>query len=88
MVFEIKISLSSDSIMKCSICRIGETRPGMTTVTLEREGLILVMKEVPAEICINCGEDYVGEAATRKIIMMADKMSQSGVQIDVRRYTP
>jgi hypothetical protein len=35
-------------------CKSGETRLGTTTVTLEREGLTLVMKEVPADICINC----------------------------------
>ncbi len=74
--------------MKCSVCKSGETRPGTTTVTLERDGLTLVMKEVPAEICINCGEDYVDESVVHDIMILADKMSQSGAQIDVRRYVP
>jgi YgiT-type zinc finger domain-containing protein len=74
--------------MKGSICRIGETRPGITTVTLEREGLTLVMKEVPAEICINCGEDYVDDKVAHEIMMLADKMSQTGAQFDVHRYVP
>jgi YgiT-type zinc finger domain-containing protein len=69
-------------------CKSGETRPGTTTVTLEREGFTLVMKEVPAEICINCGEDYVEESVVHDIMILADKMSQSGTQIDVRRYVP
>ena len=43
--------------MKCVVCKSGETHEGTTTVTLERDGLTLVMKEVPAEICDNCGED-------------------------------
>ena len=74
--------------MKCVVCKGGETRSGMTTVTLEREGLTLVMKEVPAEICINCGEDYVDDKVAHEIMMLADKMSQTGAQIDVRRYIP
>jgi len=74
--------------MKCVVCKSGETRPGTTTVTLEREGLTLVMKEVPAEICINCGEDYVEESVVHDIMILADKMSHSGAQIDVRRYVP
>lgn len=45
--------------MKCVICKHGETRPGMTTVTLERGGATLVVKGVPARICGNCGEAYV-----------------------------
>ena len=74
--------------MKCVVCKNGETRPGKTTVTFERDGLPLVMKEVPAEICTNCGEDYVDESVAREIIAMAEKMSQSGAQVDVRRYVP
>lgn len=74
--------------MKCVVCKSGETRPGTTTVTFEREGLTLVMKEVPTEICTNCGEDYVDDAVARDIMAMAEKMSQSGAQVDVRRYVP
>lgn len=47
-------------------------------------GVYLDEKEVPAEICTNCGEDYVNDRITSEIMMMADKMSRSGVQIDVR----
>lgn len=74
--------------MKCVVCKGGETRPGTTTVTFERQGLTLVMKEVPAEICTNCGEDYVDEAVARDIMAMAEKMAKSGAQVDVRRYVP
>ena len=74
--------------MKCVVCKNGETRPGKTTVTFERDGLTLVMKEVPAEICTNCGEDYVDESVAREITALAEKMSQSGAQVDVRRYVP
>jgi len=74
--------------MKCVVCKSGETRKGTTTVTFEREGLTLVMKEVPADICMNCGEDYVDESVTREIMALADKMSQSGALVDVRRYVP
>jgi YgiT-type zinc finger domain-containing protein len=74
--------------MKCVVCKSGVTRHGTTTVTFEREGLTLVMKEVPAEICMNCGEDYVGEAVAHEIMVLADKMAQSGAQVDVRRYIP
>lgn len=34
--------------MKCVICKHGETQVGTTTVTLERGGLTLVVKAVPA----------------------------------------
>ena len=42
--------------MKCVVCKLGETRPGQTTVTLERQGAALVVRSVPAQVCENCGE--------------------------------
>lgn len=72
--------------MKCVICREGETKPGKATVTLERDGMTLVVKGVPAEICENCGEEYVDEETTRRLLKMAEDAARSGVQVDVREY--
>lgn len=72
--------------MKCVVCKSGETRPGTTTVTFERDGFTLVMKEVPAEICTNCGEDYVDEAVARDILALAEKMAKTGSKIEVIKY--
>ena len=32
--------------MKCVVCKKGETKPGKTTLTLERDGTTLVFKSV------------------------------------------
>jgi YgiT-type zinc finger domain-containing protein len=74
--------------MKCVICKTGETRPGVTTVTFEREGLTLVIKEVPAQVCTNCGEDYVDDQVAHEILTIAERMARSGALVDVRRYIP
>jgi YgiT-type zinc finger domain-containing protein len=72
--------------MKCVICKLGETQPGMTTVTLERNGLTLVVKSVPARVCANCGEEYVDEATTAQLLATAEQAAQSGVLVDIRAY--
>lgn len=72
--------------MKCLICKQAETRPGLTTVTLERDGLILVVKNVPAQVCPNCGEAYADEDATAHLLKTAEKMARSGTLVDVRQY--
>jgi YgiT-type zinc finger domain-containing protein len=72
--------------MKCVICKVGETRPGRTLVTLERESTTLVFKAVPAEVCANCGEAYVAEEVSRQILATAERAARSGVQVDVRKY--
>ena len=74
--------------MICLICKKGTPQPGTTTVTLERDGLTLVVKDVPARICPNCGEAYVDEAVTAGLLETAENIACAGAQVDVRRYTP
>jgi len=72
--------------MKCPICRTGETQPGKATVTLEREGLTLVVRGVPARVCANCGEEYVDEVETQRLIAAAEEALRAGVKVDVREF--
>jgi YgiT-type zinc finger domain-containing protein len=72
--------------MKCVICKQAETKPGTTTVTLERDGLTCVIKQVPAQVCPNCGEDYVDENVTGDLLKSAEQMVKVGTQVDIRQY--
>ena len=72
--------------MKCVICKHGETKAGVATVTLERGEVTIVMKSVPAEVCVNCGEQYVDEPTTARLLAEADEAAKSGVQLEVRTY--
>lgn len=54
--------------MKCVICKHGETQAGHTTVTLERGETVLVFRNVPAQVCANCGEAYVSEEVTAQLL--------------------
>jgi len=72
--------------VNCVICKQGETRPGRTTVTLERRGATVVVRGVPAQVCNNCGEEYLDEQTTAVLMKTADAAAQAGVQVDVRDY--
>ena len=72
--------------MKCVICKHGETVAGHTTVTLERNGMTLVFKNVPGRVCDNCGERYVDESVTELLLKTAKQAASAGVQVDVRQY--
>ena len=72
--------------MKCVICKHGETRPGKATVTLERNGATLVIKDVPAEVCTNCAEEYINENTTACLLKSAEEAVKAGVKVDVRDY--
>lgn len=72
--------------MICVICKHGKTRSGTATVTLERADTTLVIKGVPAQVCANCGEEYVDEETTARLLRTAEEAARTGVQVDVRQY--
>ena len=65
---------------------LGKTRLGKATA-LEREDTTLVIKAVPAQVCANCGEEYVDEETTSDLLKIAEEAARAGVQVDVRQYT-
>ncbi|PSN18759.1 hypothetical protein C7271_10875 [filamentous cyanobacterium CCP5] len=72
--------------MNCVICKQGQTQAGLVTVTLEREGAIVVFKRVPAEVCENCGEYYLSDEVTGKLLERAEEAISSGAEVEIRRY--
>jgi YgiT-type zinc finger domain-containing protein len=72
--------------MNCVICKQGQTNNGLTTVTLERGPTTVVIKDVPAEICENCGEYYLSEDVSEKVQNLAEQAYQHGVEVEILRY--
>ena len=72
--------------MKCAICRHGHTESGFTTVTLERNQTTLVFKQVPADICANCGEVYLSLEINRSLLKQAEQELKRGVFLEMVNY--
>ena len=72
--------------MKCVVCKQGELREGTDTVTLERDRMTLVFKKVPARVCEVCGEEYVSEETTARLLSAVEEAARAGVQVDIREY--
>jgi YgiT-type zinc finger domain-containing protein len=72
--------------MTCVICKHGETREGTTAVTCDRDGMTLVVNDLPARICTNCGEDCVDEHDIHEFLAIAERMAGGGTPVNVRRY--
>ena len=70
--------------MKCVICKDGETKAGMAAVTLEREAATVVFKSVPAQVCENCGEEYVDDETAAHLLAIFEQSLKAGVTVDVR----
>jgi len=72
--------------MRCFICKIGETQEGTVTVTLQRDISIIIIKNVPAEICENCGEYYLNEQVTDTVLRIAEKAAENKPEVEILQY--
>jgi YgiT-type zinc finger domain-containing protein len=72
--------------MRCVICKQAEPVAGSATVTLERDGLTLVVKQVPAMVCPNCGEEYLTDEIARQLLEHAEETARHGTQVEIRQY--
>lgn len=72
--------------MKCVICKQGQTQLGRATLTLERNQSTLIFKNVPAKVCQNCGEEYLEDKITSRLLQIAEEALKAGVQVDIREY--
>lgn len=72
--------------MNCTICKSGVMKPGRVTVTLQRGESIIVIKNVPAAICENCGEYTLDEQVTAEIMRLAERAVANNAEIEVLQY--
>lgn len=69
--------------MECVICKNGTTKDGLVTFTLEQNGVIIVFKNVPAQVCENCGDFYISEEVTQMLLERAQVTLQKGVEFEI-----
>lgn len=72
--------------MECVICKHGSTKQGFTTVILSKKNSIVIFKNVPAEICENCGEYFLSSEISKKIFCLAEEAIKKGVEIEIIRF--
>ena len=72
--------------MICLICRQAETVDGLTTVSFERGEMRLVVNNVPARVCTSCGEAYLDEEVSVRLLREAKEMFKAGKSDDVIEY--
>jgi len=72
--------------MKCVLCRHGETKPGDVQVSLQRGRAIVIVRDVPAEVCENCQEHFLSEEVTEHVLDQAEAAVARGAEIEVVGY--
>ncbi len=69
--------------MECVICKYGTTSSGYVTVTLEKDNSIVLLKNVPAHICDNCGHYYLDSNISKFVLERANEAIKNGAELEV-----
>jgi YgiT-type zinc finger domain-containing protein len=72
--------------MRCVICKAGETTPGTVTVTLQRGDTVVIIRDVPAAVCRNCGEYYLDEVVSCKLYRQGEEAVLRHAEVEILRY--
>ncbi|MCX6277945.1 MAG: type II toxin-antitoxin system MqsA family antitoxin [Bacteroidetes bacterium] len=69
--------------MNCVICKTGAMRDGQVTVTLEKKGSIILIKEVPAHICDVCEHYYLDQEIAKEVLNRGNQAFINGAELEV-----
>ena len=72
--------------MNCVLCKNGVTRPGLVTVTLEREKTVVIVRDVPADVCENCGEYYLDGPVAERVYQQGEAAVERHAEVEILRY--
>jgi YgiT-type zinc finger domain-containing protein len=73
-------------MMQCALCRDGELAPGEVTVTLQRGDTTVIVKQVPADVCGNCGDYFLSEAIAARVFDSAEEAVARGAEVEILRF--
>ena len=72
--------------MRCIVCKNGSTEPGLVTVTVDKRTTVVVIRDVPANVCSTCGEEYIDADTMREIEKLVKSAQKAGMNIAVQQF--
>lgn len=70
---------------KCPICG-GTKKPGKSTFTVELGFGVVVVRDVPATVCSQCGADWIDDAASSKLESIVADARQKHHTVEVTSF--
>lgn len=72
--------------MRCIRCKTGKTKPGTSSLTLERDDAVVVIRSIPGEVCQTCGEAYYQGDVTDRVMAQAEVAFATGAKVHVAQF--
>jgi len=74
--------MDSDSYGTCHLCGAGK-RPGKATFTADLASGVVVVRDVAATVCVQCGAEWLLDEAAAEIEKVVDDARKSHRQVEV-----
>jgi YgiT-type zinc finger domain-containing protein len=66
----------------CSMCG-GQQSQGTTTFTVDKGNLLVVVRNVPARVCLQCGEAWILDSVAEELERIVSEASAKRSQVEV-----
>jgi len=70
---------------KCPICG-GRIAPGTTTFTADLGKAVIIVRDVPAQICSQCGEEWFTSEVSHRLDELAADMRAKGAEVEILSF--
>lgn len=67
---------------RCPLCG-GRKAPGTTTYTVDFGDGLVVVRDVPAAICAQCGEEWIADETARRLEAVVERARNSAAQVEI-----
>lgn len=67
----------------CPVCHGGHKQAGTTTFTVELGFGIIVVRDVPAQVCDLCGIDWLEDSVAEKLELMVEQARRNHREVEV-----
>lgn len=70
----------------CAGCGSNTVKSGHTAYVIDRDGSVAVVREVPADICLQCGEEYFAAETAQAVYDQAEHLLAGGDEVAVTTF--
>ncbi len=71
--------------MNCFMCK-GDLIDKKVNYMVDLENTIIIIKNVPAKVCKQCGEQYFDNDTTEKLDKMVNKLKKLALEVTIVNY--
>jgi YgiT-type zinc finger domain-containing protein len=76
---------ASEERSNCPLCG-GRLKTGISAIPFVFEGMVIVVKDVPAESCRSCHEPYVSGKVTDKLTELLTRLKSLRTEVSIVSY--